>query len=95
MAKITFIPSGKSIQVPLKTNLMNAIIQADLPIGSSCGGEGICAKCFVKVLKNPENLSKMNPIEKKLIEREKLGPGIRISCQTKVLGDVTLTTGYW
>lgn len=95
MAKITFEPSKKSIVVPAKTNLMNAIIEANLPIGSSCGGEGICAKCFVQVLKGAENLSKSNPIEKKLLSREKMASDMRISCQTKVLGDVTITTGYW
>lgn len=95
MAKITFLPSKKIIEVPAKTNLMNAIIQAELPIGSSCGGEGICAKCIVKVVKGIENISKPNPTEKKLIAREKLEENIRISCQTKVLDDVSITTSYW
>ncbi|MBK9294247.1 MAG: (2Fe-2S)-binding protein [Oligoflexia bacterium] len=95
MAKITFLPSKKTLNVEPKTNLMNAIIEAQLPIGSSCGGEGICAKCIVKVIKGNENLSKPNANEKKLIQREKLNPTTRVSCQIKVLGDVEITTGYW
>jgi ferredoxin len=74
---------------------MTAIIQAGRPIGSSCGAIGICARCFVKVITGMENLSKPNPIEKKLLERENFAGDMRISCQTKVLGDVTVTTSYW
>jgi len=74
---------------------MGSIIEAGRPIGSSCGALGICAKCVVEVVQGMENLSKPNPNERKLQEREKLAPSIRISCQTKVLGDVSVKTTYW
>jgi ferredoxin len=94
MPRITF--SDKTfIEVPAKTNLMAAILQAERPIGSSCGAIGICARCFVKVVSGMENLSKPNPIEQKLLAREKFAPDMRISCQAKVLGDVSVTTSYW
>jgi 2Fe-2S ferredoxin len=95
MPVITFAPENKRLEVSRGTNLMTAILKADLPIGSSCGAAGICAKCFVIVIEGMENLSKPNPIERKLLEREKYGPNMRISCQTKVLGPVTITTSYW
>ncbi|MDZ4677428.1 MAG: 2Fe-2S iron-sulfur cluster-binding protein [Oligoflexia bacterium] len=95
MPIITFAPENISIEVSKGTNLMTAIIKAELPIGSSCGAIGICAKCFVRVIQGMENLSKPNPIEKKLLEREKYNTDIRISCQAKILGPVTITTSYW
>jgi ferredoxin len=94
MPRVNF-PDGRFIEVAPGTNLMSAIIKAERPIGSSCGAIGICARCFVKVIEGMENLSKPNPIERRLLEREKFAPDIRISCQTKVLGDVKITTSYW
>jgi ferredoxin len=94
MPRVSFL-DGKFIDVATGTNLMSAIIAAERPIGSSCGALGICAKCFVQVLEGADQLSKPNPIEKKLLEREKFSSDTRISCQTKVLGDVKITTTYW
>jgi len=94
MPRITF-SDGTFIDVPRGANLMSAIIRAGKPIGNSCSAIGICAKCFVTVVEGNENLSKPNPIERKLLEREKLSTNTRISCQAKVLGPVKVTTSYW
>ena len=95
MPTITFMPFGKKFDVSAGTNLMAAIIQGELPIGSSCGGVGVCTKCLVTILEGAENLSPPNPIEQKLAKRENLQPGVRVSCQTKVLGSITITATYW
>jgi ferredoxin, 2Fe-2S len=95
MFDVVFMPEKRSVRVTRGTNLMSAILQADLPIGSSCGAAGICARCFVKVIEGMENLSKPNANERRLLEREKFGENIRISCLTKVLGPVKITTSYW
>ena len=95
MATITFMPFGKKLDVPVGTNLKAAITQAELPIGSSCGGVGVCTKCLVTILEGSENLSQPNSIERKLVVRENIEPGIRVSCQTKVKGPVTITATYW
>jgi ferredoxin len=95
MPIVTFLPEKKTLEVKAGTNLMTAIIEAGLPIGSSCGALGICAKCFVEVVKGIENLSKPNPNEIKLLKRENFEPHIRIACQTKIKGDVSVTTSYW
>ncbi len=94
MPRITFADHS-FIDVPLGANLMSSIITAGKPIGNSCSAIGICAKCFVTVVEGMENLNKPNPIERKLLEREKLSKDTRISCQTKVLGPVKITTSYW
>jgi 2Fe-2S ferredoxin len=93
--KIHFDSFEKEIEVPIKTNLMKAIIDAELPIGSSCGGAGVCTKCLIEVIEGANNLSKPNALEQKLAEKEKLNADIRVSCQVKVLGDIRIKTGYW
>ena len=95
MVVITFMPLGKKFEVKPKANLIASIINARFPIGSSCGALGVCGKCFVQVLEGEKNLSPPTPLETKLLIREQLPPHTRIACQTKVLGDITITTSYW
>ena len=70
-------------------------LAAGLPVASSCHGDGVCGKCGVKVLAGAENLSAVGPVEQILRERLKLAPEVRVSCQTEVLGDITVDTSYW
>lgn len=95
MFEVQFLPEKRTVKVARGTSLMTAIVRAELPIGSSCGAAGVCARCFVQVVEGMENLSKPNPVERKLLEREMFSENIRISCLTKVLGPVKITTSYW
>jgi len=68
---------------------------SEIPIGSACGGQGLCASCKVTVVSGQKNLSRPNDRELELSERNHLAKDERISCQIKVLGDVEITTNYW
>ena len=83
------------ISKPKNANLMKAIILEGQPIGNSCDGEGVCAKCWVNVVKGSENLSKPSKLENDLLLREKLPADRRVSCLVRVKGPVTVTTDYW
>src|ERR1039457_3667782 len=78
----------KVVDVSLGTNLMEAIIDAGVPIGNSCDGEGVCAKCWVNVLEGATNLTKPSKLETDLVIREKIPEGRRISCLVRTKGDV-------
>jgi ferredoxin, 2Fe-2S len=95
MAVISIPKSGKSVQVPDGSNLMKALLDAGLPVASSCGGDGVCSKCHVKVLTGKENLSKETQEEQELREINDIPKGERISCQVIIIGDVSLETPYW
>lgn len=95
MAQISFSKSGKTVQVPDGSNLMKAILDVGIPVASSCGGDGICSKCHVKVLSGKENLSKETQEEQELREINDIPKGERISCQCTINGDVTLDASYW
>ena len=62
---------------------------------SSCHGDGVCAKCRIKIVHGLENLSPPNETEIFLVEKFQIAKDDRISCQTNVLGDLEITTGYW
>lgn len=95
MPKVNFVKSKPAIEVELGANLMQALLSHEIPVASSCKGDGICAKCRVKVLEGAKNLSPQTDIE--LIRRDQLDfdRSERMSCQAKVLGDVTIDTSYW
>lgn len=95
MALITFLKSGKVVQVPDGTNLMNSLLDAGIPVASSCGGDGICSKCHIKIIKGSENLSKETQEEQELRDINDIPKGERISCQTLIHGDVTVDSTYW
>lgn len=84
----------KQIEVPVGTNLMKALQSAQIPVASSCLGDGVCAKCRVRVSR-PEALSKPNSTEEFLQQKFKLQPLQRISCQSEVQDDIEVETTYW
>lgn len=85
----------KAFTVLSGTNLMQALLKHNLPVASACLGKGVCSKCQVKILKGGENLSLETPSELQLKEKNKIEKTRRISCQTRILGDVIVDTDYW
>ncbi len=95
MPTIRFTKKLPEIPVEAGKTLMKALLEAGLPVASSCHGDGICGKCRVQVVEGSENLSKVEELERMLHERLQIPSGQRISCQTRVLGDVKVDTSYW
>lgn len=96
MPTIFFAQNKKNpIRVEQGANLMNSLLQNDVPVASSCHGEGVCSKCRIQIIKGNGNLSPKTELERNLAERNNLKPDERISCQTQILDDITVSTGYW
>lgn len=74
---------------------MQVLLDAGLPVASSCRGDGICAKCRVEVIDGRQNLSPENDRERFLRERHDIPRAERVSCQAEIHGDVTVDTTYW
>lgn len=85
----------KIIQTETGSNLMKSLLDAGLPVASSCNAEGVCGKCRIEVVTGLENLSAKQELELFLIEKYQLKNNERISCQCQVLGDVSVQTKYW
>jgi 2Fe-2S ferredoxin len=92
---IRFVKNIPAIEVVSGANLMQSLLAAGLPVASSCHGDGVCAKCRVEIVSGAENLSTIGPLEQTLHDRNRIPRGKRVSCQTQVLGDVTVDTAYW
>ncbi len=95
MARIHFARNRAPIDVADGVNLMQALLSAEIPVASSCRGEGICQKCRLKVTKNMQNLSIENDREVSLRLQHGIPLDERVSCQITVLGDITIDAPYW
>ncbi len=49
MPRVTFQPSGVTVEVEAGVSLFDAARRADLPIRNDCGGQGVCGRCVVEV----------------------------------------------
>lgn len=92
---IRLAKSGRQIEVQSGVVLMDALLDAGVPVASSCAGEAVCGKCLLVVVEGAENLSPPTDDEKFLRESQTITKPGRISCQARVLGDVTVDAPYW
>ncbi|MCM2281032.1 MAG: (2Fe-2S)-binding protein [Bdellovibrionaceae bacterium] len=74
---------------------MRSLLDASLPVASSCGGDGVCAKCRVRVLEGMEHLSSETELERDLRDRHDYDENERVSCQVSVHGDILIDASYW
>ncbi len=93
--KISLPQLNKTLEGNPEESLFQILRKNDIPVASSCLGDGVCGKCRLKIEAGIENLSPVEPLEAKLIEKYQLLPSQRISCQCSVHGDVTVTSSYW
>lgn len=94
-AKISFQKNHNPIECELNENLMFELLRNEIPVASSCFGEGVCAKCRVQIIEGANHLSAVSAHEEFLQKKFQLQSDERISCQTQVLGDIKIDTKYW
>ena len=65
---------------------MENLLKAGIMVDNLCGGRGICGKCAVKVISG----SFSPPTDRELRWMKVLKPGMRLSCQVRVLSDAVI-----
>ena len=92
---VRFVPLDKSADAKANETLLDAARRANVPLGNSCGGIGICARCRVRVVEGAENLGAPTSVEERISKQRGLASDERLACQAVVLGDCAVTTTYW
>ncbi len=82
-------------RVPVGTTLLEAALDAGLPVARACRGDGLCARCGLEVLHGAEALTPEGPEEAEAKRRNRIAPGLRLSCQSRIEGAVAVGAGYW
>lgn len=81
--KVTFYPDNKTVEVSKDTTILSAAISAGAYIKSSCGGDGVCGQCKVKLRKGKvvtQHTGRLSPQDKQA--------GIYLACLTEVHSDI-------
>ncbi len=82
------------LDAPLGANLMRFLLDHQIPVASSCQGDGICSKCRVRV-PGPVWSSVASEIEENTLIRNNCGADERLSCQIKIESDLEIYASYW
>ena len=93
--RVTFPPLGGAAEARPNETILDAARRAGAPIGNSCGGVGVCARCRVRVVAGSENLSPPTSIELRVGTARGFASDERMACQAIVGGDCEITTSYW
>jgi len=84
--KISFYPSGRSVDILPGTSLLEAAWMAGIRLASSCGGNGKCLKC--RIIIKEGNASPLKSAEMKALNDKDLKLGYRLACCAFALSDL-------
>ena len=98
--KIAFMPSGKRGNFPEGTKILAAARELGVDIDTVCGGRALCGRCQVEFIEGEfakhgisskhSNISARSDAETKFATRKNLGSQRRLSCQSRLLGDIVV-----
>lgn len=92
---VSFTPLGRSAEAKPNESVLDVARRAGVPLGNSCGGVGVCARCRVRVISGAENLTAPTAVETRFGTARGFEEDERMACQAVVTGDVEVTTPYW
>lgn len=94
--KITYSAINRQVVFNSNSNtLLDISIENKIPHLHECGGNGFCTTCRVRVLDGIHNLSPKTEFENTSCHARKWDPSIRLACQARPKGDVTLQRLIW
>ncbi len=88
--KVTILPSNQVVEVSEEMNLLEALRAQDVYIKSSCGGVASCSDCIIKISAGSDYLNSPSFEEERLLGNVFHITKERLSCQTKISGDVII-----
>ncbi len=96
LVAVRFEPSGRALEVQRGTTLFDAAVSAGLLVGSSCGQEGVCARCGLRILEGAQGLTEETASETKVKDDNGVETAWRLSCLARLDADgVVATADYW
>ncbi|HEV2286761.1 MAG TPA: ASKHA domain-containing protein [Steroidobacteraceae bacterium] len=97
---VVFTPSGKRGRFPVGTPLLAAARSLGVDVDSVCGGRAICGRCQVLVMEgdfskhgvvsSASHVSAVSEAEQSFARRRPLPAGNRLSCSTRIEGDLVV-----
>ena len=82
---------GRTVSVPIGMTILEASRENRVPHASVCGGRGRCSTCRVQVVSGGEELDQPGEDEARVLRRIGAPEGVRLACQTRPKGELTVT----
>lgn len=86
---ITYL-GEKTVEAPPMQTILETSCANGIAHVSECGGRARCSTCRVMIVEGLEHCEPRNALEQGMAARKGFYPEIRLACQTRVRGDVTL-----
>ena len=94
MPKLTILPIGVTIEAQVGQTVMEAAQEAGYYWPTTCGGKGDCTTCAGLIEQGAKNLTPMGRWETISLSKGRgraiLKSSVRLCCQARVQGDVTV-----
>ncbi len=90
MPRIRIMPENKEIEAASGESVLAAAVRCGIPFTRACGGRARCSTCRMEVVSGLENCEARNELERAMAERLNFVPELRLACQTRVTGGVTV-----
>jgi adenylate cyclase len=84
------LPDLKEITAQQDETILEVALRAGIPLVHVCSGNGRCSTCRVKITEGLENVSPRTIDEYKIAEGLSFTRDIRLACQTRIKGDITV-----
>jgi adenylate cyclase len=88
MPLITFLPDNIKEEILTDETILEVAQRASIPLMHVCQGDARCSTCRIHIVEGFENVSPRSHSESMIASQMGFGPEIRLSCQTKVSGNV-------
>ncbi len=90
MSHLTVQPDQQTISARENETLLDALLSHEIPHTHACGGQAYCSTCRVLILDGIKHCSPPTRAEKALAQKLQFPIHVRLACQTKITGDVTI-----
>ncbi len=87
--RVSVEPRGITLFAGRGQTLFDSLLSSGIAPRSDCGGKGRCGKCRVLAFPS-ENLSPPSELESRLLSEEEIARDVRLACQVRVLGPITV-----
>ncbi|MCL5105230.1 MAG: ASKHA domain-containing protein [Armatimonadetes bacterium] len=88
LIKVIFEPDGTEVFAPAGTLLSKAAAASGSAVEMPCGGRGTCGKCRVVT---SGAVGEPGSTEARILGVDDLAAGVRLACQMKIAGEMTVT----
>lgn len=90
MVKIKCFPDQREVEIEQTQTILEALLEAEISHTHVCGGRAYCSTCRVMILDGIQHCSPPTNAEKALAKQLDFPFHVRLACQTKVSGEVSI-----